>query len=85
MAYNGTVLRIRGRRSSAKAPRQQGVGFPAPGDDGHPGSLAISSVAHSSVAVVEVGRPATFSPTGLVFLRAWSYLHFVIQQARNPR
>jgi hypothetical protein len=85
VARNGTVLRIRGQRSSAKAPRQRGVGFPAEGADGHPGGLGMTSGARGSVAVVEVGRPATFSPMGVVFLRAWSYLRFVIQQAKNPR
>jgi hypothetical protein len=80
---DGTVVRIRG--SSAKAARQQGVGFPADGGDGHPGDLGMTSFARGPVAIVEVGRPATFSPMGLVFLRAWSYLRFVIQQARNPR
>jgi hypothetical protein len=83
VAHNGTVVRIRG--SSAKAPRQHGVGFPADRDDGHLDGRGMTSVARGSVAVVEVGRPATFSPMGLVFLRAWSYLRFVIQQARNPR
>src|SRR4051812_44799047 len=43
------------------------------------------SVARGSLAVVEVGRPATFFPMTPVFLRVWSYVRFVIQQARNPR
>ena len=81
MVPNGTVVRIRGQRNSAKAPRQQGVGFPAEGADRHSGGLDVSSVARSSIAVVEAGRPATFFPMGLVVLRAWSYLRFVIQQA----
>jgi hypothetical protein len=85
VAHNGTAVRIRGRRSSAKAPQQQGVGFPADGADGYPGGLGILSGARGSVAVVEVGRPAIFSPMGMAFLRAWSYLRFVIQQTRNPR
>lgn len=68
MTYNGTVVRIRGQRNSAKAPQQQGVRVPG-----------------SSIAVVEVSRSTTFSPVGMVFLRAWSYLRFVIQQTRNPR
>lgn len=85
MAHNGTAVRIRGRRSSAKAPQQQGVGFPADGADGYPGGLGILSGARGSVAVVEVDRPATFPPMGMAFLRAWSYLRFVIQQTRNPR
>jgi hypothetical protein len=85
VAHNGTAVRIRGRRSSAKAPQQQGVGFPADGADGSPGGLGILSGARGSVAVVEVDRPATFSPMGMAFLRAWSYLRFVIQQTRNPR
>jgi hypothetical protein len=84
VAYNGTVLRIRGRRSSSKAPRQQGVGFRGEGADGHPGAPGMRSGARS-IAVVEVSRPATFSPMGVVFLRAWSYLRFVIEQAKNPR
>lgn len=84
MAHNGTVVRIRG--SSAKVSRQQGVGFPAEGTDGRPGGVGISSVARGSVAVLEeVDPPAMFSPMGGVFLRAWSYLRFVIQQAKNPR
>lgn len=85
MARNGAAVRIRGRRSSAKPSREQGVGFPADGADGHTGGAGISTGARGSITVVEGGRPATFSPTGLVFLRAWSYLRFVIQQARNPR
>jgi hypothetical protein len=85
VAHNGTAIRIRGWRSSAKAPQQQGVGFPVDGADGHPGGLDRASGARGSVAVVEAGPPATFSPTGIVFLRAWSYLRFVVQQARNPR
>ena len=83
MAHNGTAVRIRG--SSVKAPRQPSVGLPAATDDDHSGGLGRTNVARGSVAVVEVGRPAIFSPMGLVFLRAWSYLRFVIQQARNPR
>jgi hypothetical protein len=83
VAHNGTAVRIRG--SSVKAPRQPSVGLPAATDDDHSGGLGMTNVARGSVAVVEVGRPAIFSPMGLVFLRAWSYLRFVIQQARNPR
>ena len=85
MARNGAAVRISGQRSSVKPSREQGVGFPADGADGHPGGVSISTGARGSITVVEGGRPATFSPTGLVFLRAWSYLRFVIQQARNPR
>jgi hypothetical protein len=85
MARNGIAVRLRGQKSSAKASRQRGVGFLAEGADGHAGGRGISSVARGSVTVVEVGRPATFSPMGIVFLRAWSYLRFVIQQAQNPR
>ena len=85
MARIGTAVRIRGKKSSAKAPRQHRVGFPADGDGKQPGGRGLARVARGSVAVVEVARPATFSPMGLVFLRAWSYLRFVIQQARNPR
>jgi hypothetical protein len=84
VAHNGTAVGIRGQRSSAKAP-QQAEGFPAERDDGHSGSLGMTGVARRSVADVEVGCPATFSPMGRVFLRARSYLRFVIQQARNPR
>jgi len=85
VARNGTAVGIRGRRSSAKPSREQCVGFPADGADGHPGGVGISTGARGSITVVEGGRPATFSPMGLVFLRAWSYLRFVIQQAKNPR
>jgi hypothetical protein len=85
VARNGTVVRIRGQKGSAQVPRQQGVGCPADGDGKQPGGRGLTRVARGSVAVVEVARPATFSPMGLVFLRAWSYLRFVIQQTRNPR
>jgi hypothetical protein len=83
VAPNGTVVRIRG--SSAKAARQPGVGFSADGDDKQPVGRGLARVARGSVAVVEVARPTTFFPMAPVFLRAWSYLCFVIQQARNPR
>ncbi len=83
MAPNGTVVRITG--SSARAARQQGVGFPGKAADRHPGGRGMARVTRGSVAVVEGACPATFSPMGLVFLRAWSYLRFVIQQTRNPR
>jgi hypothetical protein len=85
VARNGTVVRIRGQKSSAQAPRQQGVGFPADGDDKQPDGRGLARVARGSVAVVEVSRPATLPLIGVAFLRAWSYLRFVIQQARNPR
>lgn len=85
MAHNGTAVRIRGQRSSANAPRQLGLGFPFQGDDKQPSRVGMTSVVRGSVAIVDVRRPATFFPMGLVFLRAWSYLRFVIQQARNPR
>jgi hypothetical protein len=80
---NGTVVRIRG--SSAKVARPHGVGLPAQRGDGHPASRDLARVARGSVAIVGVGRPAMFFPAGLIFLRAWSYLRFVIHQARNPR
>lgn len=83
MTHNGTVVRIRG--SSVKAPRQQGVGLPAKANDGHPDGLGMTGVARGSVAIVEVSRRPIFFPMGLTFLRAWSYVRFVIQQARNPR
>lgn len=83
MTPNGTVVRIRG--SSAKVARPHGVSFPAQSGDGPPTGRDLTRVARSSVAIVEIGRPATFTPTGLIFLRAWSYLRFVIQQVRSPR
>ena len=82
MAPNGTVVRIRG--SSAKVAWPHG-GFLAQRDDGYPDGRDLARVARGSVAVVEVGRHAMFTPMGLIFLRAWSYLRFVIQQAKNPR
>jgi len=85
VAHNGTVVRIRGQRGLTQAPGQQGVDLPADRGHGHPGGLDMRGGARGAVTVVEVGRLATFSPMGLVFLRAWSYLRFVIQQARNPR
>src|SRR5947209_722222 len=83
MAPHGTVVRIRG--SSAAVARPHGGGFPAPRDNGHSDGRDLARLARGSVAVVEVGRPATFTPIGLIFLRAWSYLQFVIQQTKNPR
>jgi hypothetical protein len=85
VARNGTAVGIRGQTSSARAWGRPGVGFPAQGADGHPGRGGASSGARGAVAVVDVGAPTTFSPMGVVFLRAWSYLRFVIQQAQNPR
>jgi hypothetical protein len=85
VTQNGMPVWTRGRRSSVKASRQQGGGFPAQRGDGQPAGRDLARVARRSVTVVDVGRPATFTPTGLVFLRAWSYLRFVIQQVRNPR
>jgi hypothetical protein len=85
VAHDGTVVRIRGQRGPVQALGQQGVDRPADRGHGHPGGLDMPSGARGSVTVVEVGRLATFSPMGLAFLRAWSYLRFVIQQARNPR
>ena len=85
MARDGTVVRIRRQKSFAKAPHHQGVSIPAQRADGRAGGRGLTRDARGSVAVVEVARLATFSPMGLVFLRAWSYLRFVIQQARNPR
>jgi hypothetical protein len=83
VAPNGTVVRITG--SSAKAARQHDVCFPGKAADRHPGGRGMSRVTRGSVAVIEGDCPATFSPMGLVFLRAWSYLRFVIQQVKNPR
>jgi hypothetical protein len=83
VAPDGTVVRIRG--SSAAVARPYGGGFPAQRDDGHSNGRDLVRGARGSLAVVEVGRPATFSPMGLTFLRVWSYLRFVIQQAQNPR
>jgi hypothetical protein len=85
VARNGMVVRIRGQKSSAKIPQQRGMGCPGDGDDNQPAGRGLARVARGSVAVVEVARPATFPFMGLAFLRAWSYLRFVIQQARNPR
>ena len=85
MARNGTIVGISGQKSSAKVPRQRGVGRPTNGDGKQPSSRGLARVARGSITVVEVGRPATFFPIGLTFLRAWSYLRFVIQQVRNPR
>jgi hypothetical protein len=85
VARNGMAIRIRGQKSSAQHPRQQGVTIPAQRADEHPGGRGLARVARSSVAVVEVARPATFPLLGFAFVRAWSYLRFVIQQARNPR
>jgi hypothetical protein len=85
VARNGTAVRIRGKKSSAKAPRQQRVGFPADGDGKQPDGRDLARVTRGSVAVVEVARPTTFPLMGVAFLRAWSYLRFVIQQAKNPR
>ena len=85
VARNGTAIRTRRQKSSAQAPRQQGASIPAQRADGHPGGRGLARVARDCVAVVEVARPATFPFMGFAFLRAWSYLRFVIQQARNPR
>jgi hypothetical protein len=85
VAPNSAAVRIRGQRSSAKIAQQQGVGFPPEGGDGHPSGRGTASVARDPAAVVEVDRPDTSSPIGVIFLRAWSYVRFVIQQARNPR
>jgi hypothetical protein len=84
VARNGTVARIRGHKSSAEASRQRGVDCSGDGDDKQPGR-GLARVARRSVAVVEVARPTPFPFMGLTFLRAWSYLRFVIQQVRNPR
>jgi hypothetical protein len=83
VAPNGTVVRIRG--SSAQVAQPHSVSFPAQGGDRHSAGRDLTRVARSSVVIVETGRPATFTPTGLIFLRAWSYLRFVIQQVKNPR
>lgn len=85
MARNGTVVRIRGPKSSAKLPRQRVLDCPGEGAENQPGGRGLARVARGSVTVVEVARPATFPLMGFAFLRAWSYLRFVIQQARNPR
>jgi hypothetical protein len=85
VARNGMAVWIRGQKTSAKVPRQRGVDRPADGENNQPGGRGLARVARRSVAVVELARPATFSPMGLSFLRAWSYLRFVIQQAQNPR
>jgi hypothetical protein len=85
VARSGTTVGIRGKKSSAKAPRQQRVGFPADGDGKQPDGRGLARVTRGSVAVVEVARPTTFPLMGAAFLRAWSYLRFVIQQTRNPR
>jgi hypothetical protein len=83
VAPYGTVVRIRG--GSAALARPHGGGFPVQRDHGHSNGRDLVRGARGSLAVVEVGRPATFSPMGLTFLRVWSYLQFVIQQAKNPR
>lgn len=83
MARYGTTVRIRG--SSAKTARQHEVSIPVQRDARNPGNLGRQTVARRSAAVVEVAGPTTFPLMGLAFLRAWSYLRFVIQQARNPR
>jgi len=83
---NGTAIRIRRQQSSAQAQRQQELGIPAQRGDGHPGGRGLAHVARGPVTIVEVARPGTFPLLlGLPFLRAWTYLRFVIQQARNPR
>ena len=87
MAGNGTAIPTREQQSSAQPPsQQQELAIPAQRADGHPGGRGLAHVARGPVAVVEVARPGTFPLLlGLPFLRAWSYLRFVIQQARNPR
>ena len=85
VGHNGMPVWIRGLRSPVNASRQQVGGFPDQGGDGQPGGRDLARVARRSVTVVEVDRSVTFSPMGLVFLRAWSYLRFVIQQVKNPR
>lgn len=85
MARNGTATPTSRQKSSAQPPRQQELGIPAQRADGHPGGRGLARVARGPVAVVEVARPGTFPLLGFAFARAWSYLRFVIQQARNPR
>jgi hypothetical protein len=86
VARNGTAIRTPGQQSSAQHPPQQELAIPAQRADGPPGGRGLAHVARGPVAVVEVARPATFPLLlGLPFLRAWAYLRFVIQQARNPR
>ena len=86
MAGNGTAIPTREQQSSAQPPsEQQELAIPAQRADGHPGGRGLVRVARGPVAVVEVARPGTFPLVGFAFVRAWSYLRFVIQQARNPR
>lgn len=85
MAPHGTAVQISEQSSSAQAPRHHGVGLPADEDKEHPSGVGTTSGARGCVAAVNAGPPATSSPRGVVFRRAWSYLRFVIQQARNPR
>jgi hypothetical protein len=85
VARNDTAIQTPGQQSSAQPPRQQELAIPAQRADGHPGGRGLAHVARGPVAVVEVAHRGTFPVLGLPFLRAWTYLHFVIQQARNPR
>ena len=85
MARKGTAVRLRRQKLAAKVPRQQEVVIPAQRDAGRSGSRGRENVERGVVAVVDVARPVAFPLMGLTFLRAWSYLRFVIQQARNPR